>query len=227
MTQEHQTRPGFLIPIPDPLLKGCRYIPLAQQIPLPGGVITIKSKPEQADALFSSLAKSREPFTMVLIGDPQTRPDGTLNLCQDGVLGIVSAQHTHDNGLVHTELLGVGRVHLGQPYLLEGEVLPRIDVEPLSDMTPTGGEQQRLEALVAQFTEPLQDANMDFVHVLRHFAQEHQDTSLNLDRVANILAEHQPDVLQKFIEHNALDARLDLLQQLMSTLHEQISTHAE
>lgn len=219
---------GFLMALPEALLRGCRYLPFEAQIPLPGGVITVQSLASDGEELFMELAASREPFVMTLEGlDEGEGGEDAQQEVPLGVLGIAST-HTLDEalGVTTTEILGVGRVRLEASYLLPGgDELPRVDVTPV--LVETGGEdretiQAALELLVDGFLEPLEHANEEFVRVLKHFARAHEDTSLNIDRVANILAERQPLLLHKLIMTPSMLDRLAILQEEMRRIHERL-----
>ena len=123
------TYPGFLIDVPEALLRGCRYLPLTQTIPLPGGTVTLRSDAEQGELLFGQLARDEEPFAMCL-ASPERAQSGRLELARYGVLGLISAHERSAPDEFTTTLLGVGRVRRGEPYLLVDEALPRVDCEP-------------------------------------------------------------------------------------------------
>lgn len=224
--------PGFLLSLPETLLRGCRYLPFGSQIPLPGGVITVQSMASDGEELFVELARSREPFVMTLEAFDEEEPEEGARRSPDrGVVGII-ATHTLDEdlGVTTTEILGVGRVVIDQLYLIEQDdsPSPRADVTPLP--ATTQGEalqtiQDALELLVEGFVEPLQHANEDFVRVLGHFACAHHDPSLNIDRVANILAERQPALLREFMTQPSMLTRLALLQQEMRRVHARLLAH--
>lgn len=221
---------GFLLALPEALLRGCRYLPFGSQIPLPGGVITVQSMASDGEELFTELAASREPFVMTLEEFDEQEGDEGARDGNHGVIGIASTHTTDEElGVTTTEILGVGRVHIERLYLLsEEEALPRANVTPVV-ATSEGEEietiQAALELLVDNFLEPLEHANADFVRVLRHFARAHDDPSLNIDRVANILVEHQPPLLHAFISQPSMLARLAILQEEMHRIHERLLAH--
>ena len=222
--------PGFLLTIPEALLRGCRYMPCGAQLPLPGGVITMKSMASDGDALFGALASNREPFVMTLDDLDDEEPDEGARDLSVGVLGIIST-HMHDPSLevTTTEILGVGRVRIERLYMLnEEDVLPCADVTQIA-VSKDGEEletiQAALDLLVDGLLEPLEHANEEFVRVLRHFACAHDDPSLNIDRVANILAEHQPALLHEFLTQPSMPGRLALLQDEIRRIHERLLAH--
>lgn len=173
---------------------------------------------DAAAALFEQLATSREPFTMVLCRTPPIKPDGTLALHARGVLGIVTRHEARDDtGEVFTDLMGMGRVVLGSPYLLVDEMLPRVDVTRCvpTDDAQRDALQQALEALVEEFCAPLLDARPELAHTLTRFAREHDDVGVNLDRVTTAIVGHDARHIQRFIDEDSLIARMHMLQEAM------------
>lgn len=207
------SHPGFMLDIPEALLRGGRYLPLTRKIPLPGGVVTMKSSPRDAEVLFGELATRREPFTMVLCRTPSLKADGTLSLHGHGVLGMVTRHEPGEDGDLLTDLMGIGRVALGEPYLLVDEHLPRIDVTrraPVDDAQPEAL-QLALEAIINTLCEPLRHLHPELVHMLTHFSTSHGDVGIHIDRVANTIAEGDVALLQSFIDETSLIGRLHLL----------------
>ncbi len=180
----------------------------------------MRSEVADAPLLFGKLATTKEPFTMALCRTPALKADGTLSLQEHGILGMVTRHEEDEPGFVTTELMGIGRVVLGEPYLLVEETLPRINVTrrtPAQEVKPDAV-QDALEAIVEEFCQPLRAHRPTLVHMLEHIVNAHDDVGINIDRVANLISDNDPELQQRFIDELSWVTRLH-------TLHEVLQNH--
>lgn len=199
--------PGYLFELPDALLKGGMYIPLEHQVVLPGGAALIRSSSRDNARIFESLAAQDEVFTTVLATDASQQssyhPVGTLSLVAD--------HKQHPDGSWVTIIAGIGRVRMGETYLVAESPFPRMDVSKIA--TTCEDEElarARLRAF-GQVASSLGSRHPDLVAALHRYAQDDGDPSLSADRLAGLVAVGKPDLLQGFLAQPDVIKRFDML----------------
>ena len=99
---------GYLFDIPEPLLKGGMFIPLGNQVVLPGGAAMIRSTEHSSAKIFEDLGIKNEFFTAVLAKDDA--PDGEPGYHEIGTLSLIADHKVQRDGTWLTIIAGIGRV---------------------------------------------------------------------------------------------------------------------
>lgn len=203
--------PGFLFEVPDVLLQGGRYIPLPDTVVLPGGAAVIHNAQARDAAVFEELAARDEIFTVVLMRAPMADSAERLELHEVGALSLIADHRPHPQGGWLTIIAGIGRVRLGEPYLIEGDAMPRVDVEAIPATCEDLELARRRLRDFSNVAMGLGAGHSELVSTLHRYAQDDLEPSLSVDRLAGLVATHDAAAQQRFLEEPDVMARLDLL----------------
>lgn len=203
--------PGFLFEVPEALLQGGLYIPLGDRVVLPGGAAMVHTQDADSAALFEELAGRDELFTSILMREPDLGDSGRLDLHGIGTLSLVADHKPQPDGSWITIVAGIGRVRLGEPYMLEGAELPRVDVEPAPVLCEDQVAARRRLREFSNVASGLGSGHTELVGALHRYAQEDADPSLSVDRLAGLVGVGDAALLQSFLDELDVMARLDRL----------------
>jgi len=200
---------GYLFDIPEPLLKGGMFIPLGNQVVLPGGAAMIRSTEHSSAKIFEELGVKNEFFTAVLAKDDA--PDGEPGYHEIGTLSLIADHKPQRDGTWLTIIAGIGRVRLGQTYLVAESPFPRLDVEIVPTLCDDEAEARRRLHSFEKIATGLGSSHEDLVNALHRYAREDAEPSLSVDRLAGLVGVGRPALLQQFLNETDIFARLDML----------------
>ena len=200
---------GYLFDIPEPLLKGGMFIPLGDQVVLPGGAAMLRSFEPNNAKIFEDLGARNEFFTTVLARDDA--PEGEPGYHEIGTLSLIADHKPQRDGSWITIIAGIGRVRLGQTYLVAESPFPRLDVEIVHAVCDDEAAARRRLHSFEKIATGLGASHSDLVNALHRYAREDAEPSLSVDRLAGLVGVGRPELLQQFLDETDVFARLDML----------------
>lgn len=200
---------GYLFDIPEPLLKGGMFIPLGDQVVLPGGAAMLRSFEPNNAKIFEELGARNEFFTTVLARDDA--PEGEPGYHEIGTLSLIADHKPQRDGSWITIIAGIGRVRLGQTYLVAESPFPRLDVEIVHAVCDDEAAARRRLHSFEKIATGLGASHSDLVNALHRYAREDAEPSLSVDRLAGLVGVGRPELLQQFLDETDVFARLDML----------------
>ena len=200
---------GYLFDIPEPLLKGGMFIPLGDQVVLPGGAAMLRSFEPNNAKIFEDLGARNEFFTTVLARDDA--PEGEPGYHEIGTLSLIADHKPQRDGSWITIIAGIGRVRLGQTYLVAESPFPRLDVEIVHAVCDDEAAARRRLHSFEKIATGLGSSHEDLVNALHRYAREDAEPSLSVDRLAGLVGVGRPALLQQFLNETDIFARLDML----------------
>ncbi len=204
---------GFLFEVPSLLMQSCLYLPLTQQLVMPGGAAIWTTRDPMIAAVFQEIHQSRELVVLAQLRPEQETDATTLALHAIACLALVADHRQDPSGLYQITFAGIGRVRLGERHVAPGQAFARVDVSPVASNYPPEPEARERLDRFSQMIASLGAAHPDAATALQRYAQSDADVGLISDRLAGLVSLHDSDFLRRALDALDVTDRMAMMEE--------------